>query len=56
MKGLLAAGFQVIPVNPAETEVLGQPAYGTLEQIPVPVDIVDVFRRPEQTRRSPTPR
>ena len=49
MKGLLAAGFTVIPVNPAETEVLGQPAYGTLEEIPVPVDIVNVFRRPEQT-------
>jgi predicted CoA-binding protein len=49
MKGLLAAGLTVIPVNPAETEVLGQAAYGTLEEIPVPVDIVNVFRRPEQT-------
>ena len=49
MKGLLAAGFRVIPVNPTETEVLGQTAYGSLDAIPEPVDIVDVFRRPEQT-------
>ena len=49
MKGLLAAGFTVIPVNPTETEVLGQPAYASLEAIPDQVDIVDVFRRPEQT-------
>lgn len=49
MKGLLAAGFRVIPVNPTETEVLGQTAYASLENIPEPVDIVDVFRRPEQT-------
>ena len=49
MKGLLAAGFTVIPVNPTETEVLGQRAYASLEAIPEPVDIVNVFRRPEQT-------
>ena len=49
MKGLLAAGFTVIPVNPTETEVLGQRAYGSLEEIPDRVDIVNVFRRPEQT-------
>ena len=49
MKGLLDAGFTVIPVNPAETDVLGQTAYASLEDIPEPVDIVDVFRRPEQT-------
>jgi uncharacterized protein len=48
MKGLLAAGFTVIPVNPTETDVLGQRAYGSLEEIPGPVDIVNVFRRPEQ--------
>ena len=48
MKGLLAAGFTVIPVNPVETEVLGQRAYGSLDEIPQRVDIVDVFRRPEQ--------
>ena len=49
MKGLLDAGFTVIPVNPTEVEVLGQRAYGSLEEIPDRVDIVDVFRRPEQT-------
>ena len=49
MKGLLAAGFTVIPVNPTEAEVLGQRAYASLEEIPDRVDIVDVFRRPEQT-------
>lgn len=49
MKGLLAAGFTVIPVNPTETEVLGRGAYPALEDIPERVDIVNVFRRPEQT-------
>jgi len=49
MKGLLAAGFTVIPVNPTETEVLGQRAYASLAEISDRVDIVDVFRRPEQT-------
>ena len=49
MKGLLAAGFTVIPVNPTEIEVLGQRAYPSLEEIPGQVDIVNVFRRPEQT-------
>ena len=49
MRGLLAAGFTVIPVNPTETEVLGQRAYASLAEIPEPVDIVNVFRRPEQT-------
>jgi predicted CoA-binding protein len=49
MKALLAAGFTVIPVNPTEVEVLEQRAYGSLEEIPERVDIVDVFRRPEQT-------
>jgi predicted CoA-binding protein len=49
MQALLAAGYNVIPVNPRETEVLGQTAYPTLEAIPTPVDIVDVFRRAEDT-------
>jgi uncharacterized protein len=49
MKGLLAAGFTVIPVNPTEIEVLGERAYPSLEEIPGQVDIVNVFRRPEQT-------
>jgi predicted CoA-binding protein len=49
MKKMLAAGYHVIPVNPRETEVLGQKAFASLRDIPEKVDIVDVFRRPEDT-------
>jgi len=42
-----SAGYTIIPVNPNETEVLGQPAFASLEDIPQPVEIVNVFRRPE---------
>lgn len=49
MKRLQAAGYRVIPVNPSETEVLGEKAFPSLEDIPDKVDIVDVFRRPEAT-------
>ena len=38
-------GYRIIPVNPNETEVLGEKAYARLEDIPERVDIVDVFRR-----------
>ena len=37
-------GYRIIPVNPGETEVLGEKAYSTLSEVPVRVDIVDVFR------------
>lgn len=40
-------GYRVIPVNPNETEVLGERAYARLEDIPAKVDIVNVFRRSE---------
>jgi uncharacterized protein len=40
-------GYRVIPVNPRETEVLGQKSYASLKDVPERVDIVDVFRRPE---------
>ena len=40
-------GYRIIPVNPNETEVLGARAYGSLAEIPEPVDLVDVFRRPQ---------
>jgi hypothetical protein len=40
-------GYDVIPVNPRETEILGQKCYPSLLDVPVPVDIVDVFRAPE---------
>lgn len=49
MNRLLGAGYKVIPVNPKETEILGQRAYGSLGDIPEPVDIVDVFRKSEDT-------
>lgn len=49
MKFLLHRGFHVIPVSPNEVEVHGQRAYPSLEEIPEPVDIVDVFRRADAT-------
>ncbi len=49
MKKMLDAGYRVIPVNPRENEVLGQKAYGSLLDVPEKVDIVDVFRRAEDT-------
>lgn len=49
MQKLQHVGYKVIPVNPRETEVLGERAYASLADIPHRVDIVDVFRRPEDT-------
>ena len=49
MGKLLRAGYHVIPVNPRETEVLGQKTYASVLDIPERVDIVDVFRRSEDT-------
>ena len=42
---LKRAGYRVIPVNPNCLEILGETCYPSLLQIPVPVDLVDVFRR-----------
>jgi predicted CoA-binding protein len=44
---LQRVGYQIIPVNPNESEILGQKSYPRLEDVPVPIDIVDVFRRPQ---------
>jgi uncharacterized protein len=44
---LLDHGYNVIPVNPGVDEVLGLKSYGSLEEIPGEIDIVDVFRRSE---------
>jgi uncharacterized protein len=41
------AGYHVIPVNPKETEVLGEKCYPRLEDVPEKIDIVDIFRRSE---------
>jgi hypothetical protein len=48
---LAAHGKRIIPVHPRATEVLGQPVFRTLAEIPEPVDVVDVFRRSEQAGR-----
>jgi uncharacterized protein len=40
-------GYQVIPVNPRETAILGQVSYPSLLDVPVPVDVVNVFRAPD---------
>jgi predicted CoA-binding protein len=40
-------GYRIIPVNPNETEVLGEKVWASLEEIPERVDIVDIFRRSE---------
>lgn len=44
---LRAAGYRVFAVNPTITEIDGEPAYASLEQVPEPIDIVNVFRRSE---------
>ncbi|OFW11106.1 MAG: CoA-binding protein [Acidobacteria bacterium RIFCSPLOWO2_12_FULL_59_11] len=46
-KYLQSAGYRVIPVNPKETEVLGEKAYPRLEDVPEKVDVVNIFRRSE---------
>ena len=43
-----AAGYRIIPVNPNETEVLGEKSYARLEDVPEKIEIVDIFRRPEE--------
>ncbi len=50
MKYLQAKGFRVIPVNPgvAGQEILGEKVYASLAEIPVAVDMVDIFRRSDQ--------
>lgn len=40
------AGYRIVPVNPKETEVLGEKAYSKLSDIPFAIDIVNIFRRP----------
>ncbi|MDH7498725.1 MAG: CoA-binding protein, partial [Syntrophomonadaceae bacterium] len=42
---LQQAGYTIIPVNPNVQQVLGERAYPDLQSVPVPIDVVDVFRR-----------
>jgi predicted CoA-binding protein len=42
-------GYRIVPVNPKETEVLGERAYASLADVPERIDVVDVFRRAEET-------
>jgi predicted CoA-binding protein len=44
-------GYRIVPINPRETEVLGEPAYPSLLDVPdeLAIDVVDVFRRAEDT-------
>ena len=46
---LQSKGYRIIPVNPNETEVLGEKAYPSLIDVPEKIDVVDVFRRAEYT-------
>jgi predicted CoA-binding protein len=47
-KYMQRAGYRIIPVNPNETEVLGERSYARLEDVPEGVDVVNVFRRTEE--------
>ena len=40
-------GYRVIPVNPRESQILGERSFASLREVPVAVDIVDVFRAPD---------
>ncbi len=46
-KYLKSVGYMIIPVNPGPAEILGEKCYPDLNSIPTPVDVVDIFRRPE---------
>ena len=45
-------GYRVIPVNPNETEVFGEKAYPDLHAVPEKIDLVDIFRRPDEAGKS----
>jgi uncharacterized protein len=46
-KALKSFGYEVYPVNPTQQSTPEQQVYASLSEIPVPIDIVDIFRRPE---------
>lgn len=45
-------GYRVIPVNPFETEVLGEKSYANLSDVPEKIDLVDIFRRSEEAGKA----
>jgi uncharacterized protein len=45
-------GYTVIPVNPNETEVFGEKAYPDLSAVPGKIDLVDIFRRPDEAGKA----
>jgi hypothetical protein len=45
-KYLMGNGYEIVPVNPGQKEILGQKCYKTLEEIPYPVDVADLFLNP----------
>jgi hypothetical protein len=46
-KYLKEQGYEIIPVNPGQREILGSKSYPNLKAVPLPIDIVDIFRKPE---------
>ncbi len=44
---LIDAGYTIYPVNPGQSEILGETCYASLQAVPLPVDVVDIFRKPE---------
>ena len=48
MRTLLANGYEVVPVRPGEEHLLGRPCYPSLEAVPHPVEVVDIFRRSDR--------
>ena len=54
MERLLAKGYRVVPINPGHggAEILGQRVYVSLEDVPAPVDVVDIFRAPDAALES----
>lgn len=50
-RAMQRAGFRIIPVRPLVTEVLGERAYGSLAEVPEPIDLVNVFRAAEHVGR-----
>jgi uncharacterized protein len=47
-KYIQSKGYRIIPVNPNEREVLGEKAYPTLQDVPEKIDLVNIFRRPQE--------